>query len=147
MMASPLPDYVLADVRRLVQVLGHLDAGTADEPELAEVLDDLMAGMCEWHAVRVEPVCCTVNRGLSARDLTVLRGLMWPLFENLNNQRGGDEAEIEMRVARVRKIRHLIYPPSAELHAVSGAVRNEDTEALRRKLRASEYPEPVRPRL
>ena len=62
-------------------------------------------------------------------------------------QRGGDEAEIDMRVARVRKIRHLIYPPSAELHAVSGAVRNEDTEALRRKLRAAEYPEPVRPRL
>lgn len=82
------------------------------------------------------------NVGLTPSELTVLQGLVWPLFQDLHGQGGGSLVDISMVAARVRKIRRAIYPPSAELAAaIDALVLTKESEAVRRRLRAIEYPE------
>ncbi|MBJ7484345.1 hypothetical protein [Brevundimonas sp.] len=82
------------------------------------------------------------NVGLTPLELTVLQGLVWPIFQDLRGQGGGSMVTIKMPVARVRKIRRAIYPPSPELAAAMDTLtRTKDSEAVRRSLRAIEYSE------
>lgn len=138
---SALPDYLVADVRTLA------DAFTSDLPQqdrddaIDQALRGLTCSFCEWQGLRLERAATEENRGLLPSELSMLRGHLAPLFWALHGQGGGERADIDMRVARVRKVRHIVYPPSPALNAVSGLVRIAETEAERRRLRSIEYPE------
>lgn len=78
---------------------------------------------------------------MSATDEARLRTLLAPLFSQLQGQRGGDEVTIVMPVARLRRIRRALYPPSPRLAELTNGPRTAASETERRVLRAIEYPE------
>jgi len=93
------------------------------------------------------------NRGHTDHELTHARSAAAPLFSLLRSQPGGSEVSVlddegrpvfVMVIARLRRLRQALYPPSAELRALMEGDRSAANNAERRRLRAIEYPEPVR---